>query len=331
MDITRWLFAGLLAWSLDARAATACDMAPAQAAASYGQRIAAIACNENTLWYSPFIDADGRLISTRVAEAEASRLNDGATPAWRRVVAYWRDSGLLWRMAGTPGASECAYAGEDRTQASSCRAFVVDTPWSAVFISYVLLRSGVPGFRPSPSHVDYVRDAYLDGDAGPYRFADPDVEKPAPGDLLCFARVPSMVFGHQGLKAFLGARSGEGLNMHCEIVVAANPGGDGKLHLVGGNVLQGVTKRELHLNRNGMLWSLPRRADGPSLCGPGNAAACSFNRQDWTALLKLKPMPMPAPMPPQAAGLPPPAPASSRPPACCLKCGPEVTPEVPRC
>lgn len=328
MDIRRWLLAGLLAWTTTgADAATVCDAA-ALAPAGYGQRIAAIACSENTLWYSPFIDADGRLASTRVAEAEASRLGDGATPAWRRVVAYWRDSGLLWQMAGTPGASECAYAGEDRMQVSSCRAFVIDTPWSAVFVSYVMLRSGVPGFRPSPSHVDYVRDAYLQAEASPFRFTDPDVEKPGPGDLLCFARVPTMVFGHQGLKDFLDARPGEALNMHCEVVVATNPGGNGKLHLVGGNVLQGVTMRALHLNRNGMLWSLPRRHGGDAFCSPDNGAGCSFNRQDWTVLLKLKPLPL-APL--AAQPLPPVGPAPARPRICCLKCAPDVAPSVPRC
>src|SRR6185312_1201327 len=52
-------------------------------------RIAALACRENALWYSPFIDANGRLASNTVSEAEGARLGDGATPAWMRVVEYW--------------------------------------------------------------------------------------------------------------------------------------------------------------------------------------------------------------------------------------------------
>jgi hypothetical protein len=82
--------------------------------------------------------------------------------------------------------------------------------------------------------------------------------------------------------------------MHCDIVVAANNDGDGRLYLVGGNVLQGVTLRVLPLNRSGMIWALPRRTQGATDCVPGNQTVCSFNRQDWVAMLKLKPLPAPA-------------------------------------
>jgi hypothetical protein len=70
-------------------------------------KIAAIACRENTLWYSPFIDSNGRLASNTVSEAEGARLGDGATPAWMRVVEYWRRSGLLSRMQPFAGAADC--------------------------------------------------------------------------------------------------------------------------------------------------------------------------------------------------------------------------------
>ena len=327
MDVMhRLVLVGILAWvPMDVLATGVCGAAPSGLLPSgYGERIAAIACSENTLWFSPFIDTDGHLASAKVADGEASRLNDGVTPAWRRVVEYWKGSGLLWRMAGTDGASDCAYAGDDRIQASSCRAFVIDTPWSAAFVSYVMGRAGVPGFRPSASHFDFVRDAYLHVGGSPFRFSDPDIEKPGAGDLLCFARISSVVLGHQGLKDFLDRDPNGSLNMHCEVVVAANPG-NGKLHLVGGNVLQGVTMRELHLNRNGLLWSLPRRLEPDTTCDPDNGAGCSFNRQDWVVLLKLN-LPMATARPPQPAATP-----SSRSPACCLKCAADVAPEIPRC
>jgi len=76
--------------------------------------------------------------------------------------------------------------------------------------------------------------------------------------------------------------------MHCDVVIAASPGGDGRLYTVGGNVLQGVTLRMLNLNRNGMPWPLPRGSNAG--CTPANEAACNFNRQNWAALLKLKPL-----------------------------------------
>ena len=328
MEVMRRLvLAGFLAWmSTDAFAAGPCS--PTQGGTSpttYGERIAAIACNENTLWFSPFIDADGHLASVKVAEGEASRLGDGVTPAWRRVVEYWKGSGLLWSMTGTEGASDCAYPGDNRIQTSSCRAFVIDTPWSAAFVSYVMTRAGVPGFRSSASHIDFVRDAYLHA-GSPYRFADPETEPPGSGDLLCFSRSSAVVLGHQGLKTFLDQDPRAAINMHCEVVVAANPGGNGKLHLVGGNVLQGVTLRELHLNRNGLLWSLPKRYGPDTSCDPGNGGGCSFNRQDWVVLLKLN-LPttlIPAPQTPLAT-------PATRPPTCCLKCAPDVSPEIPRC
>lgn len=258
---------------------------------SYANRIAAIACQENALWFGAFIDGDGRLASTTVAEAETSRLRDASTPAWRRVADYWKGSGLLWQMSSFAGASECGYspaANSDqmRVANASCRAFLIDNPWSAVFVSYVMNRAGVPNFRASASHIDYVRDAYLHPDSSPYTFADPDTTAPAPGDLLCFVRASSTPFGYAGLKAFLDRDQGA-LNMHCDIAASID---GGKLYLIGGNVLQSVTLRELNLNAGGQLWALPRRDGAPADCRPGHEQGCSFNRQDWAALLKLKTM-----------------------------------------
>ena len=320
--IRRLLFAGLLACgSSQATASDACSTrATQQAATELARRIATTACAENTLWFNPFIDSNGRLASTRVAEAESARLADQATPAWLRVVDYWKQSGLLWSMGGFPGSSECSYAGESHGQKAACRAFVIDNPWSAVFISWVMQQSGVPGFRSSPSHIDYVRDAYAHPDSSPFRFTDPDAEQPAIGDLLCFVRAQSSVFGYDGLKAYLGANPGVGLQMHCDVAVALDAG---TLSLVGGNVLQGVTMRLLHVNREGMLWGLPRRSGVDVGCSPSSETACNFNRQDWAVLLKLKPL---SPMA-QVRQLPRPAAQ----PACCVKCLLGADPPVPRC
>src|SRR5262245_971702 len=106
----RWMgllgFLGFLP-AIDAAAAPICSAIP-QSPPSYAARIAAAGCNENTLWYGPFIDDKGRLARARVFESEHLRLNDGATPAWQRVADYWKGSGLLWQVAGRPGASDCA-------------------------------------------------------------------------------------------------------------------------------------------------------------------------------------------------------------------------------
>lgn len=251
---------------------------------SPGARIAAIACAENRLWFSPFIDASGRLASMQVVEAESALLDDGATSAWRRVAEYWSGSAVRDRMQRFDGAADCAGPLDDRGTAASCRAFLVDTPWSAVFISYVMNRAGIAGFNASTRHIDYVRDAYRDAGDGPYRLVDPATESLAPGDLLCFARQPGSVFGHEAFVAWLERTPQAGLDMHCDIVIAAR---GSRAHLIGGNVLQGVTLRMLPLNRQGRLWGVQRSSDAGTTCHPGNEPACSFNRQDWVALLKL--------------------------------------------
>lgn len=288
-------------------------------ASSYAARIAAVACAEHRLWYSPFIDADGRLASITVAEAENVRLRDGATPAWRRVADYWKGSGLLWQMSAHAGANECAVPQPVPMQAAACRAFVVDTPWSAAFVSFVMARAGLPGFAMSASHVDFVRGAW-GAPANPYRLADPEREAPGAGDLLCFARAPAAL-GYPGLLDLMRREPGAVLAMHCDIVVGADAG-SGRLHLVGGNVLQGVTARALTLNRNGVLWGLPRRPLVAS-CSPADPSACSFNRQDWVALLKLRPMPPPV--------LPMPAMPELGPQACCVQCTLPMPPGMQRC
>ena len=306
---TKWIVAGALALSFQAAAAAPCQPDPSTPD-TYAKRIAALACAENQLWFGPFIDSNGRLARMSVSEAERMRLSDGATPAWRRVSDYWKGSGILWQMSGTPGAADCS-PGEAGAplQTAACRAFLVDTPWSAVFVTYVMNRAGLPGFHGSASHIDYVRAAFRDPQGGPYSFADPDTTPARPGDMLCFARTRS-TYGYSGMRSLLASGNGDGLAMHCDIVVAASPGGDNRLYLVGGNVLQGVTMRVLALNRAGLPWGLPRRNGNEADCRPDNEAACNFNRQDWVALLKLNPLPAPS----GAISIP------STQPACCTAC-----------
>lgn len=324
-------WAALLAWAGllgtgCTRAADPCITPPGPD--SYAARIARVACAENALWFGPFIDSGGRLASVSVFETENVRLRDGTTPAWRRIVDYWKGSGLLAQMAGKAGAADCSQGTSSQganghLQAASCRAFLSDTPWSAAFVSYVMNRAGVPGFRASASHVDFVRHALQEPEESPYLFADLDTTPPAMGDLLCFSRMRH-VLGHQGLREVFASGAGNGLGMHCDVVVAAHKEGDSRAYLVGGNVLQGVTLRVLPLNRKGMLWGLPRRTAVAPACTPANDAGCSFNRQDWVALLKLKPLPAPA-LPLQ---LPPVQPAS---PQCCTACPLPMPPSMQRC
>lgn len=264
---------------LPARAADPCPLLRTQVAASdVATRVAAYACKENQDWFSPFIDADGRVSGPFVYEAENSRLADG-TQAWRKVAGYWLEGGL----AGAAGV--CADTGQ--YMSSACRGFVIDTPWSGAFVSWVMRRAGVPGFRASASHIDYVRRAYREPAQSPYRVQAPLSGKPAPGDLLCSVRSSRRLFGYNNLATILSAAQNDGLAMHCDIVVGTPPGG--VAYLVGGNVQQTVTLRMLKLDANGYFSSLPMRGADDAECTPDVPAFCNANRQNWAVMLKLKP------------------------------------------
>ena len=314
-----------------AGAACAADQCPAlrslQADPEVATRIAAVACDEHIRWRRPFITTDGRLAGAVVWEGEGSGLQDGGSP-WRQVAAYWQTSGLLAQMAYKPGASDCNYATANAGYPGlGCRGFVIDNPWSAAFVSWVMQRAGVPGFVSSGSHYDYVRAARSNPGGSPYQFLEPTGTAPGVGDLLCYVR-GGRIYGPQGLAAAIDGGT-TGLPMHCDIVAAVDPGNDGKAYLIGGNVLQAVTMRVLNLNATGNFWGLPRRIDGDVACSPDTQSACDSNRQDWAALLKLKPQA-------QLAQIGPVAPPSFLPrmpqvqdPACCVNC--VVGSGVPRC
>ena len=318
----------LLAVPGQAAAADVCPLLRAQVdSPTVATRIAAAACEEHELWYRSFIDTDGRLAGSRVREAEAGLLANGQ-PAWLRVVDYWRGSGLLGSASARPGASDCAYAGMGQYASPACRAFVVDTPWSAAFVSWVMARARVPGFNGSASHVRYVRDAYRDPAGNAYQVANPVSARPQPGDLLCYVRVASRVYGFGGLAGLLSSNEA-GLGMHCDIVVAANPDNDRIAYLVGGNVLDGVTMRLLPLTPGGQFADLPMRLPDAPACSPDAPSACNASRQDWAVLLQLKPAQQLALLPP-AMPMAPTTPSQPQPePQCCVNC--VVGSGIPRC
>lgn len=325
-------------WPLAAAAAPTapdpCQLLPADAAQSQdvGQRIAAVACAEHRAWYRPFINTDGRIGPVPVREAARVQLADGQ-PAWQRVIEYWRGSGLLWQA----GAGDCAYAG---TPLPSCRMFTIDTPWSAAFVSWVMQRAGLPAFGGSASHLGYVRRAYREPLRNPYRVSSPQTGQAAVGDMLCSVRGGSRIYGFAELASLLSGNE-PGLGMHCDIVVGKSVReGAWYAYLVGGNVLDSVTMRELPLSPGGRFADLPMRTAGDPECTPESRHVCDLNRQDWSVLLQLRPdselasLRPPQPAPP--AGYPAVAPSAGQAGAaaperqrCCNHCDPEVG--LPRC
>ena len=352
-----------------------CDLPPRFGIEATAAAIIRLACDEHRLWTRPFIEADGRVAWLGVTEAERITLADDYTPAWQRVAKYWRESGTLSAMGSTAGAASCLYPGTTREAVSDCRAFIIDNPWSAAFVSWVMMRAPLPEFLRSPRHMDYIARAWRNPELSPYLYMDPFAGQPAPGDLLCFLRADDQGRGTAGLQSGLSGSAPLPAYSHCDIVVAANVGGDRTLYLVGGNVLNTVMMRKLPLDASGRLLPGPLQAAAedalrgesgvagrpvtgaqavmpaaaesvtmagtpplsapvgdeavPPACRPGNPSACSFNRRDWAALLKLKPQAQlrggfpltpPAPFSPTPAGtgtppMPAPAQGVATPPA----------------
>ena len=319
----RYLLCGLalFAPAFSAAAVEACDIPVRYGVSDTAKAIVRAACDEHRLWYRPFIDRDGRIASLGVTEAEAENLADNGLIAWQRVAGYWRESGTLSAMGAIPGATSCMQPAGNRYTDTDCRAFLIDNPWSAAFISWVMTRASVPGFNRSPRHIDYIRAAYQGGASGsPYRLANPGTEKPAPGDMLCFLRNRSSTLNYAGLIEALGSGRAGNWKSHCEVVIGANVGGDRTMYLVGGNVANAVVMRKLMLDRTGLL-ELPKANNVEATasiteqgCSPGHEEECNLNRQDWAALLKLTAIaPIPAPIPQQAPIARPAAPLPSTP------------------
>ena len=249
------LAAALAAADAAAAPVEVCELPPRYGVEATAAAIVRTACEEHRLWFRPFIEADGRLAELAVTEAERVRLDDDSTRAWQRVARYWRDSGTLASMAagGTPGAASCQLPHGERAVDNDCRAFLLDNPWSAAFVSWVMVQAAVPGFGASPRHMDYIARAWRQPAASPWLYDDPHAGKPAPGDLLCYLRAEAEGLGAAGLRSALAGQSPMPWHSHCDIVVAANVGGDRTLYLIGGNVLNTVLMRKLPLDRSGRL------------------------------------------------------------------------------
>jgi hypothetical protein len=119
-----------------------------------------------------------------------------------------------------------------------------EVPWSAAFISWDIESAGVPRdlFCPDARHTIYVERMVLREKQPGAAFVPHHVNERAPqvGDLLCAAR--------DG-----GGTTLENLNRgpgHCDIVVEVRPG---KLHAIGGNVHDSVSRSVFPLDARGFL------------------------------------------------------------------------------
>ena len=135
---------------------------------------------------------------------------------------------------------------------------VVTRPWSAVFISWVMIQAGVPtgAFCGHPSHAAYLetiwKNQQRDANA-PFVLHHPAEWRPLPGDLVCAARRPttSAPVSEIALGRFRRP-DGNFLASHCDIVVRVDSA-KRVLEAIGGNVADSVTMSVFDIDADGRL------------------------------------------------------------------------------
>jgi hypothetical protein len=328
-----------------------CDASAAKPASDLGRRIAQAAIDELALFDGHKIDSNGRLFhfGLTAAEQEKDKEDGGNSPAstdhpgWRQVMKYWqalygKDAGDMVEVLGYSGASTPAQQTQNPTllrpsatdllhaadgvsdpdtrealREAVWRAAIVDTPWSAAFVSYVIRKAGVPAsaFEFSNAHRAYIYDAFatsaaeLAGTAAlrAYRACPLGTTKPRVGDLICNQREPALANdSDMAVRERIRSELGVGPDVrtvrrtHCEIVAHIDAPAR-KMYTIGGNVEQGVAARKLSLRRRdfkfsatqkghcgGGEWTLPPSSSH----APDTDDKCSLNDRKWFVLLQLR-------------------------------------------
>lgn len=194
--------------------------------------------------------------TVEIAEAEWRRFgqqvvyfrygDDGGETRIIDPVRLWEDD----RKAYEPLLDYWSVVGEDKATFQSWRGCQGDwaqkcpwqLPWSAAFISYIMVTAGMAEgeFRPDGEHWDYVR-YLISRSKNPGAVFEPDsieAHAPRPGDLICKTRAGATPPAVDKLIAE-PTRFGGSLPMHCDFVVANN---GATIEAVGGNVLNSVSK-----------------------------------------------------------------------------------------
>jgi hypothetical protein len=219
-------------------------------------------------------------------------------------------AGRLLHAAG----GEADPAEREILREAALRAAIVDTPWSAAFISYVIRQSNVGDktFQFANAHRVYIYDAFaasaaeLAGESGDrlYRACPVNSTRPRLGDLICQQREPALADDsdatvRERIRTELASGADERLvrRTHCEVVAHIDARAR-KLYTIGGNVNEAVTARKLNLRGRGLRfsaaqkshcggaghWTLPQ----PAAEAPGAVTTCSLNDRKWFVLLQLR-------------------------------------------
>ena len=304
--------------------ASLCASTSAQPAPARALTFAAVAQQQFVAFGNQTMDAQGRMTQSGSAEGEDFRTAaDGIAP-WERVMAYWRAvdpegrlpdalrygalrpasrqmvEGALGQVSAERLQGMGVGPGEGlrvaQIQAASSaidRAAVIDTPWSAAFISWLAQQVGLRSdeFTFSEAHADYAATAWAASRAeaggvptsSALRACDLTRTAPRVGDLLCQARGDNTELdSFNAIGAALMARRGGGaaVPMHCDVVVQVD---ERQFDAIGGNVLQSVTRRSFEF------------APGTHVLDPSYYLGCSgqaacidrhMSLQPWSLLLQ---------------------------------------------
>lgn len=323
MRLIGWLLAAAL--SMPAHAADGpCTRGAAKPASDLRiHEVIASARQQHALFGGQVIDRSGRIVTVGFHEAEFDRPAGESTPTWKRVADYWTtldaelppsfrspDGALLDRKELFGRIAALGDAGsrlDDRqlgaVESAFVRSALVDHPWSAVFISFLMKKSNFSRdeFEFSDSHVDYVDQAVsttlaeLRGEAtsSAYRGCDLARTRPRPGDLVCYTRGRSAgIDSHARLLEHLQARRSSGsaapLAMHCDLVARADDRGDAKIETIGGNVFQSVTLRRMTLNASKTLSRAYFPSGSSPACTRGPSCVANLGRKPWVVLLQFR-------------------------------------------
>jgi hypothetical protein len=281
--------------------------------------------DQHALFGGQLIGRSGGVVAVGFHEAEFDRPAGESTPTWKRVAEFWAaldedlpstfrspagglvDRKRLFDQIAVPGAANGVSRLDEQqlsaVQAAFLRSALIDHPWSAAFISFLMKKSkfSKDEFDFSDSHVDYVDKAVLSSSAEAYgqlteyayRACDAATTKPRQGDILCYTRESAAAIDdHAKLLAHLQMRRSVGsaapVPMHCELVTSSDENGNAKIETIGGNVFQSVTLRRMTLNATKTLSRTYFPSRRSPVCTQGDACPGNLGRHPWVVLLQFR-------------------------------------------